>query len=215
MNKFSENFVWLLIVLGLYFLFGAYRENSLSDIGSSLDKKHVLTQKPLKTRAERYQDKLNDLKNAKNDLNKFYALGDIAKIGFELEHYEISKASAHQLLELAPNYPNNWNYGNAIHDSHLVLGRLALKDGDVSAAKEHLLKSTENKGSPTMNSFGPNMSLAKDLLLKGESEVVLEYFDRCRKFWKNDHGKLDSWTESIRSGKIPKFKANLLLKMKS
>lgn len=210
MNKFIENFIWLLIVIGLYFLFGAFRENFPSKKGIAVDLKREHAERRTKQRTERFQKKLNDLKNAKNDKSKFYALGDVAKIGFELEHYDISKSSAHQLLELAAKYPNSWNYGNAIHDSHLVLGRFALRDGDISKAKEHLLKSTESKGSSTMNSFGPNMSLAKDLLLKGESEIVLQYFERCRKFWKKDHGKLDTWTESIRSGKIPEFKANLM-----
>jgi hypothetical protein len=61
-----------------------------------------------------------------------------------------------------------------------------------------------------MNSFGPNMSLAKDLLEKGEREVVLEYFELCRKFWKLHTGRLDDWSRDVKAGRIPDFGANLV-----
>ena len=58
-----------------------------------------------------------------------------------------------------------------------------------------------------MNSFGPNMSLAKDLLEKGERETVLNYFELCRKFWNMDYGKLDEWSREVKAGRIPQFGA--------
>jgi hypothetical protein len=61
-----------------------------------------------------------------------------------------------------------------------------------------------------MNSFGPNMSLAKDLLQKGERDVVLEHFELCRKFWKMDRGRVDQWSQDVNAGKIPDFGANLV-----
>jgi hypothetical protein len=54
------------------------------------------------------------------------------------------------------------------------------------------------------------MTLAKDLLEKGERDAVLEYFMLCRKFWKMDHGKLDQWIQEVMDGKNPDFGANLL-----
>ncbi len=50
--------------------------------------------------------------------------------------------------------------------------------------KKYLIAAGKSPGSPQMDSFGPNMTLAKDLLEKGERDAVLEYFMRCRKFWK-------------------------------
>ena len=61
-----------------------------------------------------------------------------------------------------------------------------------------------------MNSFGPNMSLALDLLEKGERDAVLEHFMRCRKFWKFHPEKLDEWMQEVMAGKIPDFGANLM-----
>jgi hypothetical protein len=54
------------------------------------------------------------------------------------------------------------------------------------------------------------MSLAKDLLEKGERNVVLEHFELCRKFWKMDRGRLDQWSQDVKAGKIPDFGANLV-----
>jgi hypothetical protein len=79
-----------------------------------------------------------------------------------------------------------------------------------SAAK--LSSRNENRtanGSPQMNSFGPNMQLAKALLEKGEKDVVLEYFKRCATFWKMGKSQLAGWTASVKTGEIPEFGANL------
>jgi hypothetical protein len=51
------------------------------------------------------------------------------------------------------------------------------------------------------------MTLARELLEKGERQVVLEYFKLCASFWKND--RLDTWASEVRAGKIPDFGANL------
>jgi hypothetical protein len=55
--------------------------------------------------------------------------------------------------------------------------RLTLED-----AKRYLIESGKSPGSPQINSFGPNMSLAEDLINKGERDVAPEYFELCRKF---------------------------------
>ena len=61
-----------------------------------------------------------------------------------------------------------------------------------------------------MDSFGPNMSLAQDLLTKGERDVVLEYFELCRHFWKMENGRLTKWGQEVKAGRIPDFGANLV-----
>ena len=117
---------------------------------------------------------------------------------------------ATQLLKLAPSFKGNWNYGNAIQDANLVLGRIAVRDGRLEDAKNYLLESGKSQGSPQMDTFGPNMSLAKDLLEKGERDTVLQYFELCRKFWTMDNNKLNDWSKEVKAGKSPDFGANLL-----
>ena len=57
-------------------------------------------------------------------------------------------------------------------------------------------------GSPQLNSFGPNMSLASDLLQQGETEAVLAYFELCRVFWTMGGSRLDAWTQDVLAGTL-------------
>ena len=53
------------------------------------------------------------------------------------------------------------------------------------------------------------MILAKELLEKGERDIVLEYFDLCSKFWEMDQGRLNAWRAAVKQSKIPDFGPNL------
>ena len=97
-----------------------------------------------------------------------------------------------------------------MQDANLVLGRISVLKGNIQAGKKYLIAAGKSPGSPQMDSFGPNMSLANDLLKKGERQVVLAYFQRCRKFWKLHEDKLDQWSAEVEAGKIPDFGANLI-----
>ena len=111
---------------------------------------------------------------------------------------------------------NDWNYGNIIYDMHSLLGRIALREGDMAAAKRHLVESGKTPGSPQLNSFGPDFVLAGELLQKGERDVVLEHLDKIAVFWANpdrnpsrsslalEHQKqIEKWKQTIRAGQIP------------
>ena len=97
--------------------------------------------------------------------------------------------------------------GDFVHHGHAILGRLALVRGDVGEAKEHLLASGKTPGSPVLRSFGPRMRLARELLEKGEFEVVATYLDLCSEFWDSD--RLDTWRATVAAGEIPNFGTNL------
>jgi tetratricopeptide (TPR) repeat protein len=162
------------------------------------------------TPQQRFDEAKNELRNAQSEEERFYALNDAAKEGFVLGKTDEARSHAEELLNLLPKYKDNWNYGNAVQDANLVLGRIAVLEGQLDDAKQFLIKAGQSPGSPQMDTFGPNMSLAKDLLEKGETDVVLQYFDLCRKFWEMDNGNLDHWTRDVRAGKIPDFGANLV-----
>jgi tetratricopeptide (TPR) repeat protein len=153
---------------------------------------------------------LKKLAEASNAEHRFYALNDAAKESFNVGKIDYADKFAKELLKLAPDFQSNWNYGNAIQDGNLVLGRIAVRDGRMEDANKYLLAAGNSPGSPQMDSFGPNMSLAKDLLQKGERDTVLQYFQLCRKFWRMDYGKLNQWSSEVKAGKIPDFGANLV-----
>ena len=142
--------------------------------------------------------------------SKFYRLDSLAKSALAAGEIEKASLYAQQLLKAGEKHPKDWNYGNSIHHGNNVLGQIALKKGNVKEADEFLLKAGQTPGSPQLNSFGPNMSLAKELLEAGEKDTVLQYFALCRKFWKSGSERLDDWTKEAKAGVVPQFGANLV-----
>jgi len=140
---------------------------------------------------------------------RFYMLTSEVLTKFENGEIEEAKKIVAELNDLIPKYPNNWNYGNAIHKVNITSGRIALEENKIVEAKEFLIKAGKTKGSPQLNSFGPNMSLANELLKIGEKEVVIEYLDLCKVFWEMEKGKIESWKKTIKRGSTPQFSANL------
>jgi ATP/maltotriose-dependent transcriptional regulator MalT len=122
-------------------------------------------------------------------------------------------------LEKAGRYANEalaeskhgvfWWTGDAIHQGNIVLGRLALRSGDVEEARRYLLLASKTPGSTSLMSQGPNMALARDLLERGESATVLQYLEECGAFWNGNRGKLAEWTALIRAGLKPDFGVNV------
>lgn len=150
------------------------------------------------------------LQGTSNPEQKFYLLTTVAAAALEAGKKEKADKYAIELLTQAPKLKKNWNSGNAIQVGNLVLGRIALMSGDIEKARQYLLEAGKTPGSPQLNSFGPNMLLAKELLEKGERDVVLQYFELCGKFWTLHYGKLEQWTTAVRKGAVPDFGANLV-----
>ncbi len=137
-----------------------------------------------------YEKALQQLGAASTELERFYELGPAAMAAYESGNYLDAKRFAEELKRLTPNYQNDWNYGNAIHTYHSVLGRLAILENDLELASQHLLAAGRTPGSPQLDSFGPNMSLAKELLEQHRVEETLTYFELCQDFWEMDKGQL-------------------------
>ncbi len=109
---------------------------------------------------EVFEQALNDTHDPRERLND---LPDAAQAAFEAGEYERAAAYSKELLSLAeqPEYADN--NSDAIHYGNIVLGRIALRQGDVTAASAYLLKAVKIKGNPHLDTFGPNMMLAKEL----------------------------------------------------
>lgn len=154
---------------------------------------------------ERAPAALEEMENAKTEAEFFSSIANATLAAIHLERYTQAEDLAQEALRLAPTYKDNWNYGNAIHAAHTVLGLLALKTDNVQLAIEELKKSGETPGSPQLDTFGPTMQLAKALLRRGESAAVLCYIEQCRTFWAMGKTWLDIWEDKIKSGHIPNF----------
>jgi len=150
--------------------------------------------------------------------DRFYALGRVAIAAYDATDYTKAETYANELLTLAPqhkedqSYPKR-SYGDAIFYGNIVLGRVALhREYNIPKVKAYLLAAGKTPGSATLNSFGPNMTLAKELLEIGERDIVLEFFEECRAFWKgiNKPWSLDEWIATVKGCcRLPDFGPNL------
>jgi hypothetical protein len=139
-------------------------------------------------------------------------LVDLAKMAFAAGDLEKARTYANELLGPGLEWGGGGNAGDAFFHGNIVLGRIALREGKQDEAKRRLLEAGKTKGSPVLGSFGPSMTLAKELLEKGETNAVLEYFRDCGNFWKLSPAadKLGTWTAAVKEGKAPDFGANLV-----
>jgi len=159
-------------------------------------------------------------------------LPTVAKLAVRAAALDDAENYAMELLASAADQ-QNWNYGNAIFFGNMVLGQVAFRRGDVGSAVSRLLSSGKTPGSPQLNSFGPNMALAKDLLTSifrpssqnrigrplpkpphgaptpDIQQSVLNFFDLCRVFWTMGADRLDNWSMQVKAGVVPDFGANL------
>jgi hypothetical protein len=149
------------------------------------------------------------LKQKADAAEKFYALTRLAPIAYNAGELPLAAAYSESLLKQAEAFKGDWNYGNALHVANLVLGRIALAGNDLDAARSYLLAAGRTPGSPQLDTFGPDMLLAGELLAKGESETVIEYFKLCGAFWKTNDGKLADWTAAVKKGAAPDFGPNI------
>jgi hypothetical protein len=153
------------------------------------------------------------------DLKLLSVNGSIALAAIESgEQLDFAKEYAEGLLKSNTDV-KSWNYGNVIYDANAMLGRVALRQNDIQAARMYLLESGKTPGSPQLNTFGPNFDFDREMLEKGEKAVVLEHLELVSKFWGNTHRndgvnfqesdaehakQLAQWKKEIEEGKIPK-----------
>jgi len=120
--------------------------------------------------------------------------------------YATAADAAKELLSLNDAEPELWKDGQIEHDCNSILGLIAIQNGDIVGAKNHLTLAGQSSGSPALGSFGPDFSLAYELLNEGCRGEVIAYLHACKIFWKSEGGRLDSWIAEIDKGKMPDFR---------
>ena len=161
----------------------------------------------LAAKALEHQERAYSLCQSGSAFDRLRRLESLPEKAFNAGQFEKASTYAQWLLSetIGGGLPDH--FGNAgddfRHKGHSVLGRIAVRNGDIEAAKSHLHSSADLTGSPVLNSFGPSMLLAKALLEKEETEAVLKYLDRCAMFWHSDRGRISDWRKEIAAGTIP------------
>jgi beta-lactamase regulating signal transducer with metallopeptidase domain len=141
-----------------------------------------------------------------NVMERNALLPDIAKAALAAGDTDKAVNYANQMLAASGE---GWNKGNMIYYGNFVLGMVAVKNGDLESAEKYLLQAGDTPGSPQLNSFGPNMSLAKELLERGKRDTVLAFLKKCLKFWTISISPCSKWIQQIEEGQMPDFRMNL------
>jgi hypothetical protein len=133
----------------------------------------------------------------------------LANLAFEVKDDEAAKTYATQALDVASQRTDlilGVAVGpQAIHDANDVLGRIALRGGNLQQAKECLQKAAATPGGGILSTRGPRMLLAQALLDRGESGVVVEYLEGIKSSWTSGAVQLDQWIDAIRKGKLERL----------
>lgn len=123
--------------------------------------------------------------------------GDMADAAFKMGDFagaaELAKIYLHGKDRTAPQRANT------------ILGRVALRAGDVPGAKQYLLESSQPSPGKDVALSGPTMILAKELLEEGQRDAVLQYLENCLSLWPRGENVLEIWIAEIKSGKTPNF----------
>lgn len=140
---------------------------------------------------------------AQDDVHRFYFRTDLLHMALNADQLDKAKKTAEQLLQDCRRYESNWNYGNAIYHAHAAMGQVALRLGDVKEAARQLIEAGKSPGSPELNTVGPDLTLANQLLKKGERKAVVQYLNDISKFWKRQRGEIEQWIKDIEAGETP------------
>lgn len=70
-----------------------------------------------------------------------------------------------------------------VHHANIIRGKAHLALGDAAASQAALLAAGDVQGSPALKSFGPDLSLAWDLMRAGHDDAVIGYLRRISRFW--------------------------------
>jgi tetratricopeptide (TPR) repeat protein len=152
------------------------------------------------------------LLHTRDEAERFELHLHIAEAALTACDYDKAQRHAEELLRQGPVQESAWGRGVSIHKGNLMLGRIALVEGNVERAKGRLMSAISVPESPPHLLFVagmPNMSLAKDLLESGESTVVLDYLRKCAEYSPEDRDLVDGWVSEVESGCVPDFGANL------
>lgn len=138
-------------------------------------------------------------------------------ISYENNSHQLAESKAKKLVNICDSFSllhdykliRHWNYGNAVHEAHTILGLIYFKEGNITTAKKHLIESGKTPGSPQLNTFGPSMLLANSLLKIGEKEAVIHYLELTQLFW--DGYTTNNWIYHIKQGTMNDFTENMRL----
>jgi len=137
----------------------------------------------------------------RGDMDDYYRHDQAAaKAGWQL-----AGKYARESLRLAPKFRNHPDYGTALYKANMVLGMLAMRDGNRKAAVQYMLEASKAPGSEelaySMDFF--TFKLPGWLLKDGERDSVIEFLERFARVSISQKDYLLESARLIRNGRKP------------
>jgi tetratricopeptide (TPR) repeat protein len=123
--------------------------------------------------------------------------GDMADAAFKIGDFPAAAELARIYLKSSDR--------PAVQRANTILGRVALRSGDITNAKQYLLNSVDSGAARDIAFSGPILILAKELFDRGEHEAVMQYLENCLALWPRGEPILRMWIGEIQAGKTPNF----------
>jgi hypothetical protein len=140
------------------------------------------------------------------EIPRIFALPRLAKAALDAGDMALACRYAVELLSTASQYPDLFE-GKATFFSNTLAGLVAVRSGNPEAAGLFLRAAGATSGDPVLNTFGPTMLLASEVLATGDRATVIGYLSQCAKFWKYFMPEL--WAAEIQQGRIPWSQARM------
>ena len=140
-----------------------------------------------------------------NERQRFPNLTEVAVTAYEAGYMDRAEEISREMLASAAKLKINWNTGNAVYWANIVLGKISLTKGDLNLSCTYLIRASETRGSPQLDSFGPEFELCESLAKQGRVDASITYLSNCSKFWKSGSGQLRKWQKQLKAGIVPSF----------
>ena len=142
------------------------------------------------------------------DTDRISLLRKLSEVAFDAQQLEKAKRFATELLLEFGRDESRYSQTDIAHDENILLGRIALREGDIEKAKKYLLIAGRTAVLAVKAGdryFMPKMTLAKELFEKNEKQIVIEYLDLFDGFSLEKSKALKKWATMIRKGETPSF----------
>ena len=145
-------------------------------------------------------------KLAEGRVERFHILIPEPADAYRMGDHIAAKRLAGRLLETADDFPNDPARSDAVHTANVVLGKVALHTGNGDRAAANLAAAAKVVPSPGLAAAGPDLSLAAELLAKGDRSAVREYLVACQQVWPGGRERLKGWVAALDAGGTPELK---------
>jgi transglutaminase-like putative cysteine protease len=144
-------------------------------------------------------------RSRQRDRDRPSLLRGAASAAFEIGQTAKAKSYATELLLEFGHDLTAYTYEDSTHYGNIILGRVALREGDLAKAKEHLLIAGRTPKLAGRTYYVPDMNLARELFEKNEKDTVIEYLQQCEGFYEGGRKLLQKWEQMIKKGQTPSF----------